>query len=452
MGGDGCSAVCQTETGFTCTAGTGVATPSVCTMIVCGNGKNEPGETCDDGDMMGADGCSALCQTEPGFSCTVGTGVATPSVCTMSCGNGTIQTGEECDDGGVANGDRCSATCLLESDTLEIEPNGTGPTAQAIGFGSHIIRGSLTANDVDLYTFTLSSPATIHLETYDTIDSVTPTNYGGVGTLTNVDCLLNDTVMRLFAPGVDVTMNTLALYTDDDDGAGAENCSYIGSQDSALDGTGDTADTTQGVNLPAGTYTIKIVDFDGLAVSRYILDIKIISTTVAPAAGTLLINEVMAADNMSDTNCDGSTTDTVDEFIELVNFSSNTLDLAGVAVFETGVPATARHTFAAGTTIAPGKAIVLWGGGVPACPGVTNFAVAAAGLGLNDDGDTVTIKSAGGTPVTLATLTFTDAEAVVNVSFNRSPDITGTAFALHTAVSGAVGAFSPGKRSNGSSF
>jgi cysteine-rich repeat protein len=45
---------------------------------VCGNGTIELGEQCDDGQAtpMGGDGCSATCQVETGFVCT-----GTPSVC-----------------------------------------------------------------------------------------------------------------------------------------------------------------------------------------------------------------------------------------------------------------------------------------------------------------------------------------------------------------------------------
>jgi TonB family protein len=32
---------------------------------VCGNGTVEAGEQCDDGNTVGGDGCSSLCQTEP---------------------------------------------------------------------------------------------------------------------------------------------------------------------------------------------------------------------------------------------------------------------------------------------------------------------------------------------------------------------------------------------------
>ena len=431
--GNGCSATCQTEVGYTCTG-----TPSVC-VLTCGNGVVNTGETCDDGGTTAGNGCSGTCQTEPGYTCT-----GTPSVCTFTCGNGTKQPTEECEDGNLTNGDRCSSTCTLEFDVLETEP-GNNTTPQVLTAGDHIIRGALTAGDVDLYRFTLTSPRIVHLETYDAMDNLA--NYTGLGTLPEVDCLVDDTVVRLFAPSGVVTMNGTALASDDDDGD--VKCSYIGPNDgNDLPGT----DPTQGY-LPAGTYTIKVAHFDSTGTSsRYILDLYI-EPTVAPLAGELVINEIMAADNASDTNCDGSTTDVFDEFVELVNVSSFTLDLAGVTISEAGAPTVPRHVFAAGTTVNPGQAVVVWGGGTPNCLGVTNFAVASAGLlSLSDTGDTVTVATGGVSSVTIDSYTFTDAEAEINVSLNLSPDVTGTVYALHTAVAGAVGAFSPGKLSDGTAF
>jgi len=95
--GDGCSATCQTEAGFTCTG-----TPSVCTTS-CGDDITAGSETCDDGNIIPGDGCSATCQTEAGFECT-----GTPSVCTLLCGNGVVDTGEECD---PPSAGICDLTC-----------------------------------------------------------------------------------------------------------------------------------------------------------------------------------------------------------------------------------------------------------------------------------------------------------------------------------------------------
>ncbi|MEO7327879.1 MAG: DUF4215 domain-containing protein, partial [Minicystis sp.] len=107
--GDGCSASCQTEAGYTC-----AGTPSVCTPN-CGNGVIDAGEVCDQGggNIANGDGCSSTCQVEAGYTCS-----GTPSVCiTIACGNGVIQPGETCDQGGgnVAAGDGCSPTCQLEA-------------------------------------------------------------------------------------------------------------------------------------------------------------------------------------------------------------------------------------------------------------------------------------------------------------------------------------------------
>lgn len=37
---------------------------------LCGNGLPDPGEACDDGNLVGNDGCSNECRIEPGFQCT----------------------------------------------------------------------------------------------------------------------------------------------------------------------------------------------------------------------------------------------------------------------------------------------------------------------------------------------------------------------------------------------
>lgn len=63
-------------------------------FAACGDGTVDTGETCDDANVVGGDGCSATCQSEV-------------------CGNGTVDPNEECDDGNVVAGDGCGATCLL---------------------------------------------------------------------------------------------------------------------------------------------------------------------------------------------------------------------------------------------------------------------------------------------------------------------------------------------------
>jgi cysteine-rich repeat protein len=83
-------------------------TQAGCTIPpVCGNGRLDAGEECDDGNQIGGDGCSATCANE------------------NPCGNGTIDAGEQCDDGNRTDGDGCDATCLLEPGpqcALELPP------------------------------------------------------------------------------------------------------------------------------------------------------------------------------------------------------------------------------------------------------------------------------------------------------------------------------------------
>ena len=133
-GGDGCSASCTVETGYTC-----VGQPSVCTKN-CGNGlvSAPHGEACDDGDGTGGDGCSATCQVEPGWLCS-----GQPSVCTFVCGNGTFQAGETCDDGDATGGDGCSGVCRIEPGWLcSGQPSLCTPIC-----GDGIRRGGETCDD-----------------------------------------------------------------------------------------------------------------------------------------------------------------------------------------------------------------------------------------------------------------------------------------------------------------
>ena len=63
----------------------------------CGDGVQDPGEECDDGNAAGCDGCSPTCRLE-------------------RCGDGTTcaAQGEDCDDGNLAGCDGCSAGCRTE--------------------------------------------------------------------------------------------------------------------------------------------------------------------------------------------------------------------------------------------------------------------------------------------------------------------------------------------------
>ena len=107
--GAGCDANCRAQDGYVCRP-----LPTGCVKIsVCGNGKLEASEECDDGNTSAGDGCSSACKIEASYySC------PTPGqLCTNTarCGDGILENNETCDDGGTTAGDGCSATCQVES-------------------------------------------------------------------------------------------------------------------------------------------------------------------------------------------------------------------------------------------------------------------------------------------------------------------------------------------------
>lgn len=160
----------------------------------------------------------------------------------------------------------------------------------------------------------------------------------------------------------------------------------------------------------------------------------------APAP-RLLINEVLADPPPGfDANGDGVASVVDDEFVELINVGAAPLALGGATIADaTGV----RGRFAAGTVLPAGGALVVFGGGAPALPGVV--AVALGALQLNNGGDEVTVRSAGGE--VLATMRF-GVEGGMDQSLTRARDRDpGAGFVLHRTL--AATPASPGRQSSG---
>jgi cysteine-rich repeat protein len=161
--GDGCNASCRRENGAACTqsaqcasefcnpagstcacrvdgdcaAGQLCTAGNACIAGGCGNGIIERTESCEDGNAVGGDGCSANCLFELGLPCTssdqcesVSCGPNGVCVCNEhsdcamtgavcrdascvlpACGDGFVDPGEECDDGNSSSSDVCSNTC-----------------------------------------------------------------------------------------------------------------------------------------------------------------------------------------------------------------------------------------------------------------------------------------------------------------------------------------------------
>lgn len=160
-----------------------------------------------------------------------------------------------------------------------------------------------------------------------------------------------------------------------------------------------------------------------------------------PGAAVVLINEVLA--NEPGSNPDG-------EFIEVVNAGGAAADLSGWTLSDA---VSTRHTFAAGTTLPPGAAIVVYGRAAAIPSGVSRAVGASTGtLGLTNGSDSVTLKDGFGT--TIDGLTYSSSlSGTDGVSMNRNPDGSpGAPFVLHTALNGSSPSSSPGKRANGGAF
>ncbi len=125
LSGDGCSASCAVEAGFTCTG----VPESVClpTVPACGDGYKQGTEECDDKNKVNDDACSNACKI-------------------AVCGDSIVQPAtEKCDDGNTANGDECSASC---QSTFSIASSCTGAVAfKSIGTSPAFISSILSHND-----------------------------------------------------------------------------------------------------------------------------------------------------------------------------------------------------------------------------------------------------------------------------------------------------------------
>ncbi len=218
-----------------------------------------------------------------------------------------------------------------------------------------------------------------------------------------------------------------------------------------LDGSTWTA-ITASTAASAGSYTwtvpnsastaakVRVSDASNSAVSDT-SNAAFTITTSGGGGGTggVFINEVLL-------NEPGSATS--GEFVELLNSGGTAVDLSGWTISDgTAV----RHTFASGTSLAAGKAVVVFGGAASIPAGLTNAVAASTGqLNLANSGDSVTVKNSAGTTVDTATFSST-LGGTDGVSANRSPDATsGASFVLHTTLSSLLA--SPGTRADGTAF
>ncbi len=156
-----------------------------------------------------------------------------------------------------------------------------------------------------------------------------------------------------------------------------------------------------------------------------------------PGAGAaILINEVLADPPAltGDSNGDGTSSVTQDEFVELVNTGEDPVLLD---LWTLSDALKVRHVFASGTSIPARGLFVVFGGGSP--QGFSHATIASSGtLSLNNAGDTITLADVNA--LLIDSLIY-GAEGGEDVSLTRSPDASG-AFIGHATVSSLP--FSPG--------
>ena len=171
--------------------------------------------------------------------------------------------------------------------------------------------------------------------------------------------------------------------------------------------------------------------------------------------GQIIINEVLYdpsnTDLEGDANGDGVYDQEQDSFIEFVNTGDGNFNMSGYQIWDDLATGSLQYTIPDNTYIAPGGALVVFGGGTPT--GDFGGAVVLTcddpvdGLNLNNSGEIIAILDAEGNTV----LTF-DSDALSNnpnESYTRNPDITGE-FEQHGDNTPFL--FSPGTMIDGTPF
>ena len=180
-------------------------------------------------------------------------------------------------------------------------------------------------------------------------------------------------------------------------------------------------------------------------------------TSTAAEGAKIVFNEVLADppnDAPGDANGDGLRDNLQDELVELVNTGAGAVCLAGWGLGD--AEDAFRHRFPAGTSLGPGEALVVFGGGVPTGPfgGVTvQIADFDGSLNLQNAGDVLRLSTPEGETVlalswgdcagsTCASEHLSD-DLERDAAITRSPEISGD-WVTH----GGAG-YSPGTKADG---
>lgn len=141
--GDGCNPACKTENIFACDS-TGSCDPE------CGDGVTlaAVGEECDDGNTVSGDGCSAVCTVETGYTCTDFTLPSPSSISVPITYRDFLSTHPDMQNGCPSP---CDVVCGMVETTLNSDGNPVysgNPRNRSGGASNSLQCGTTTRNDV----------------------------------------------------------------------------------------------------------------------------------------------------------------------------------------------------------------------------------------------------------------------------------------------------------------
>ncbi len=145
-------------------------------------------------------------------------------------------------------------------------------------------------------------------------------------------------------------------------------------------------------------------------------------SSLAPAgAAQIRLNEILA-DPATDWDGDGEINSKLDEWVEIMNVGSSTVDLSNLRLTDESSGTEWRYVLSG--TLAPGEVVVIFGSEVVAWQKANG--VPAFGLSLNNGGDTVYLyEEAGGQSSIADSRTYASAEVTDDRAPGRMPPGTG---------------------------
>jgi len=180
--------------------------------------------------------------------------------------------------------------------------------------------------------------------------------------------------------------------------------------------------------------------------------------------GDLTINELCPHPGGIDANQDGVGDSKADEFVEIVNTTTHPIDLTYLTIWDGAQRE--RHRFLNPTTLPPGGAIAVFGGGTahgfaPAHHSGSAQQATADELALNNSGDTIEIRTQPGLSAVGQTIFRVDytnpptGSSLVNRNDGQAilaNPATNADYVDHVTLPNAPRGFSPSRRVDGSPF